>query len=359
MNKNIKIHPIIDEDIDNILSEHLPWEKLKNKTVLVTGATGLIPSYIVHTLMRIDGINVIALSRSEKKLKKKFDLYIQNQYFTYLPCDISAHIDLDTLFTHNAYIDIIFHGAGNTDRIGQKDIVNTINANIQGTRNCLELLKNQGEGVFIPFSSATIYGQSLKNKISEKDYGYTDLQAEDAPYVQSKRASEVYCYAYNKQFNVDIYIPRISWVIGPEMNRDNGMRSDFLYNLIDGKNMVIRSNGKRILPFCYISDVVSAIFYILFYGKKAEPYNIVADDGNISIEQFAELHKSIGNEKSKLIIKNEYNDGKPGISIDNRNLHSLGWHSKTTIKSGIQRIYNYMLSKHNCYEKNIYSYPLL
>jgi len=339
------LHPIISEDIDNILSEPLPWYSLKNKTVLVTGATGLIPSYIVHALMKIGGIRVIALSRSEQKLKEKFRIYKDNIHFTYLPSDISTYTDFSKSFTRDTFIDIILHGAGNTDSIGQQDITNTINVNLMGTRNCLDFLKHQGNGLFVPFSSATVYGLCSNEKISEKDYGYTDLQANDAPYVQSKRASEVYCYAYSKQFNVNVLIPRISWAIGPEMNRENGMRSDFLYNLIDKKDMVIKSDGKRVLPFCYVSDIVSAIFYILFHGKKAEPYNIVADGGNLSIKQFAEFHKNITNTTSSLIIKNEYNDGKPGLSLNNANLRSLGWRSKVTIESGLQRIYNYMLSK--------------
>ncbi|MDR1460555.1 MAG: SDR family NAD(P)-dependent oxidoreductase [Campylobacteraceae bacterium] len=343
-NKKNEIHPIIKEDIKNILSEPLPWSDLQNKTVLITGATGLIPGYIVHTLMSIEGVHVVALSRSEEKLKQKFSMYANNPYFTYLAYDMSVTSDFTKLFNETK-IDIIFHGAGNTDNIGQQDIVNTIDINTYGTKSCLDFLKIQGSGVFIPFSSATIYGLSSVLKVSETDYGYTDLQANDAPYVQSKRTLEVYSYAYNKQFNVNIRIPRISWVIGPEMNRQNGMRTDFLYNLLDGQDMIIKSDGKRVLPFCYISDVITALFYIFFYGKQGEPYNIVADDGNISVKQFAEIHKSILNIQSNLIIKNEYSDGKPGIMMDNSKLHSLGWKSKITISDGLQRIYNYMLSK--------------
>ena len=339
------LHPIISEDIDKILSEPLPWNSLKNKTILVTGATGLIPSYIVHALMKIGGIRVIALSRSEQKLKEKFNVYKESTHFTYLPSDISANTELSKLFTKDTHIDIILHGAGNTDSIGQQDIANTMNVNLLGTRSCLDFLKRQGSGIFVPFSSVTVYGLCSNEKITEKDYGYTDLQANDAPYVQSKRASEVYCYAYSKQFDVNVLIPRISWVIGPEMNRDNGMRSDFLYNLIDKKDMVIKSDGKRVLPFCYVSDVASAIFYILFHGKKAEPYNIVADGGNLSIKQFAEFHNNIVKTTSNLIIKNEYNDGKPGLVIDNTRLCSLGWKSKVTIEDGLRRIYNYIISK--------------
>jgi nucleoside-diphosphate-sugar epimerase len=340
-----EIHPIIKEDIQNILSESLPWTNLQNKTVLVTGATGLIPSYIVHLLMSIENVRVIALSRSEEKLKQKFSMYVENKNFKYLAYDISIPTDLNKLFSAGTQVDIIFHGAGNTDNVGQKDMVNTISVNTQGTKNCLNFLQAQGNGIFIPFSSVTIYGLCSNIRISETDYGYTDLQANDAPYVQSKRISEVYCYAYNKQFNVDVRIPRISWAIGPEMIRENGMRSDFLYNLIDGKAMVIKSDGKRVLPFCYVGDIITALFYILFYGKQGEAYNIVADDGNLSVRQFAEIHESISSEQTKLIIKNEYNDGKPGIMIDNSKLSSIGWKSKVTIADGLQRIYNYMLSQ--------------
>jgi nucleoside-diphosphate-sugar epimerase len=142
-----------------------------------------------------------------------------------------------------------------------------------------------------------------------------------------------------------VFIPRISWTIGVEMNRNNGMRSDFLYDIIDRKDIIIKSDGKRILPFCYISDICAALFYIYFFGKVAEPYNIVASDGNLSVEQFANLHTKILNVSSKVIIKNDFNDGKPNIIINSDKLSSIGWQSRTTIENGIQKIYNYMVSQ--------------
>jgi nucleoside-diphosphate-sugar epimerase len=333
------MNSIITEDVKNILSEPLPWSSLKGKTVLVTGANGMIPGYVIYTLMNLGGVNVIALSRSKEKLTDKFAAFIDNPRFHCLAQSITAPIMTEG-------IDIIFHGAGNTDNIGLRDMINTIDVNIVGTKRCLDFLAKQGCGIFIPFSSVSVFGLCPNKEIAEKDMGYADLQAPDAPYIQSKRVSEVYSYTYFRQYNVDVVIPRIPWTIGPGITRGCGVRSDFLYDIFDGKELSINSDGKKVFPFCYITDVISALFYILFFGNKGEPYNIVADNGNLSVRDFAELHMNISEKKNtRLHIKKTggIGVGNPGIKIDNRKICSLGWKSRIGIHDGLQRTYKYIL----------------
>jgi nucleoside-diphosphate-sugar epimerase len=338
------------EDIRNILSEPLPWDTLKGKTVLVTGATGIIPGYIIHVLMNIGDIRVIALSRSKKKLQERFSSYLDNPYFERVDSSITSMIDLDYFTKKKTQLDIILHGAGNTDRIGQQDMVNTIDVNVIGTKYCLEFLAKQGFGIFMPFSSASIFGKTEYKKVSEDEYGYTDLQASDAPYVQSKRFSEVYSYTYHKQFGTDVIIPRIPWTIAPGLERGNGVRSDFLYDLLDNNELIIRSDGMKTFPFSYISDVVSALFYILFKGVKGDSYNIVSDDGNLTVRDFAEIHINALNVKQDkrpvLYVANESGEGNPGIMIDNAKIRSLGWNSKISISDGVRRVYEYIIKQY-------------
>ena len=50
---------IISEDVEHIISEELPWDNFRNSTVLVTGASGMIPSYVVYTMLGLnDSFNI-------------------------------------------------------------------------------------------------------------------------------------------------------------------------------------------------------------------------------------------------------------------------------------------------------------
>ena len=90
------------EDIAYIAGLDLPWEKLKNTSMLISGASGLIGSVLVDTVMYLNrtlGINcrVLALGRNEAKAKERFGEFLNDPNFSFISADINKPLVLEEL----------------------------------------------------------------------------------------------------------------------------------------------------------------------------------------------------------------------------------------------------------------------
>lgn len=151
---------IIKEDIQNILHTDLPWEKLYHSTILITGGTGLIMTYLTYVLLALNergaDIQMILICRSEPKVKKKYGAVIHHPYFRVVYADVSEPVTLQEK------IDYIIHAASMAvPAMFVKKPVETIQANVTGTDHMLQLArKNQIKG-FLFVSSCNVYGKDL------------------------------------------------------------------------------------------------------------------------------------------------------------------------------------------------------
>lgn len=321
----------------------------ENKTVLVTGATGLIGSHIIERLMRLDNVRVIALSRSEEKLKIGFSKYLNNSHFRIIAGNVQENLEIDEK------VDYIFHAASPMEgKVIRNKPLDVINPNIQGTINCLELLKKQKEkkeisGRMILFSSVTVYGNATKEDVvvTEEDTNITEkLEALSAPYSQSKRMSEVIALAYYRQFEIDVVIGRFSTVYGYTRFIPDTAFFEFIKKGIAHENIILNSAGLPRRDNIYIDDAVEAALLIGKVGKSGESYNISSngDLGNyVAVDEIANMVAEIVNSDSdaddiQVIFRNE-NDNKRGygIKLDNNKLKKLGWCPTISLTEGIQR----------------------
>lgn len=323
------------------------------KTVLVTGATGLIGSNLVDTLMKIEGIKVIALSLTEEKLKKSFKEYIGKDNFRYIARDISLGInDIEDT------IDVCFHGAGSMEReVILNRPVNVIMPNLIGTKNCCEFMVSQYKkknikGRIILFSSVTVYGNDTDKDliVKEKDTNYTEvLDSTSACYSQSKRMIEVIAHAYKKQFGVDFVTARLSTVYGSTKLIPNTAFFEFIKKGIKGENILINSLGSPRRDNIYIDDAINALLTICEKGISGEAYNISSNQegGNyLAIDEIAKVIAEVSNEynnrnknskKISVILKENSSKRNPGLILDNQKLKFLGWSLKTDFRTGIKR----------------------
>jgi len=327
--------------------------KWSGKTVLVTGATGLIGSHIVDSLMAMSDVQVIALSRSEKKLKTGFAEYLDKANFQYIVQDISEPLNLD-----NQIIDFIFHAAGPMEgKIIVNYPVDVIKPNIIGTMNCLEFLHKQHEtknikGRLILFSSVTVYGNNTETdiRVKETDTQVTEvLEADGAPYSQSKRMSEVIALAYAKQFNIDIVIARFSTVYGNTRFIPDTAFYEFINKSVAGDDIVLNGSGFARRDNIYIDDAIKGVLLLAVSGKTGEAYNISsgADMGNyLAVDEIARVIAQVANNKYgriddkavKIQCKNsEHNKRNVGLMLDNTKLKALGWRIETSFEEGINK----------------------
>jgi len=327
----------------------------RKKSVLVTGATGLIGSHIVDELMKTDNAHVIALSHNKSKLEKVFGKYIGSDLFEYVDKDMGNHFDLASI-SQKYPIDVILHAASPiSGKIVNTRPVDVIRPNLIALESLFEGLAAQKSktgvnGRIVIFSSATVYGVSPQRDInvSEPDTQSSDsLDSAGAAYSESKRMAEVMARAYVKQYGADAVIARFGWVYGAASYPPETALFEFINNAIRREDIRFKSSGQPKRDNIYIDDAVSGLFTVAEKGAAGEAYNISSGGelGNFAaIDEIAEIiAETSGKELSNKIsvIYESPAAGqprKPGVLMKNDKLKALGWELKTSLADGIRAV---------------------
>lgn len=337
---------IIREDIEYIVSTDLPWSDLSAKTVLITGANGFLPAYMVETLLFLNerfhlGIDVICLVRSYKKASKRFYSYMRRPDFSVVEQDVCHPI------CPQGDVHYIIHAASQASpKYYGVDPVGTLTPNVLGTYHLLELARSKHTLSFLFFSSGEIYGKVSDHQIptSEEDYGSLDPTAIRSCYAESKRMGENMCVSWYHQFGVPAKIVRPSHTYGPGMSLDDGrVFADFVSDVVHNRNITMCSDGKATRPFCYLADAVVAYFMVLLKGIAGQAYN-VGSDKETSIVELAYMLARLFPEKRLKVVTHEtmkeagyinstINRGCPDIS----KIRALGWKPSFTLEEGFTR----------------------
>lgn len=342
---NLLTNPIYQSDIRNAFRLPIDWKLLSGKTILLTGATGMIASVMIDILMyhnqnlaeNEQGVHIIAVSRSEEKARKRFDVYWGSQYFTYLSHDITKPLpELGT-------IHYILHAASNTHpRAYATDPIGTITANVQGTYQLLEYASVHNCERFFFFSSVEIYGENKNDvdKFDEKYLGYIDCNTTRAGYPESKRLGESLCNAYAAQKGQNFIIGRFSRVYGPTMAlEDSKAIAQFIRKAVAGEDIVLKSEGNQLYSYTYVVDAATAAFYLLLYGENGSAVNIADSNSDIMLKDLAGfLAKAAG---TKVVFELPDQIEKAGYStatkalLDTARIEQLGWKAQTPIAVGL------------------------
>ncbi|MBQ3450812.1 MAG: NAD-dependent epimerase/dehydratase family protein [Selenomonadaceae bacterium] len=337
-------HEIYAADIAGIANENLPWEKLSGKTLLLTGASGLIGTVIVDALMkknRDDNLNVkiCAAGRNEKIAKERFADYFGDKNFEFVKLDVNAPIEADFP------VDFIIHAASNTHPLlYSTDPIGTVTTNILGTHNLLEFGRKKKISRFVFVSSVEVYGKALNAEdIFTEDYcGYINCNTLRAGYPESKRASEALCQAYISQCGIDTVIARLSRIYGATMRlNDSKAMSEFIMNGVRGEDIVLKSQGVPRFSYCCATDAASGILYSLLNGKCGEAYNVADSSEILSLREIAEYISSLAGRKVVFELPDAaqakgFSNAVNGI-MSNDKLRALGWSPKDDTRSGVRK----------------------
>lgn len=337
---------IVQNDLEMISCALLQWDELAGKRVLVTGANGMISAYLIYTLMYLNcsknlGIQVIALSRNEKKARKLFGCFWNDSCFRFLAQDVCDQIPLSDK------VDFIFHFAGDASPYSiEHDPVGIMRSNLLGTFNVLELARRQDTKKVIFASTREVYGENgRETSLTETSFGRLDCLDSRSCYPESKRAAETLCKSYNLQYGVDFNTVRIAHSYGPGMKLDNDGRvmADLIACVVNGRDIVLKSKGEALRAFCYVADTVLGLFYVLLRGEKTSAYNLANEAEEISIKDLAELLVSLRPEKNLRVTyriaespSSVYCNYKR-VRLDVGNLERLGWMPAVGLQAGLRK----------------------
>lgn len=332
-----------------ILSEDIQWNYLEGKTVLVTGANGFIPSYIVYTLLELNAskfksnpIKILALVRNKKKAEEKFTQFMLNENFHLIVSDVSQSILL------HEKIDIIIHAASQASpKYYGTDPVGTLKANTIGTANMLELARNNGAEKFLYISSGEVYGvlDGNLNIIPESYTGNVDITNVRSCYAESKRMGENMCVCWSYQYGFHVNMLRLSHTYGPGVELDDGrVFGDFVKNILHNENIILNSDGKAKRSFVYITDMITGLFRVLFNGENGHAYNIASDRETEIVELAMMLcglypQKKLSVKFNESIVPTGYiRSISTGAALSTEKLRNLGWQQKIPIEQGFRRM---------------------
>lgn len=335
-------------DLEVVLESGLPFERLHDKSVLITGATGLIGSFLVDVLMALNErenlrVHVTAMCRNEERARRRFEAYTKDSLFTILAKDICEP------FSSCDGWDYVVHGASNAHPLAfSREPVETMKANLTGTMNLLEQQRESSRrGRLLFLSTGEIYGEYCGDGqdagFRETDMGYVDCMAPRACYPESKRAAETLCASYGKEYGLDVCVARLCYIYGATVHDENS-RADaqFLRNVLAGQDIVMKSDGLQYRSYCYVADAAAAIFTILLHGKAGEAYNVADRNSDSTIRGYAEaLSDAAG---VKVVFENPSDVEKQGYSkvgravLDPSKLEGLGWGAKVGLRDGVGRM---------------------
>lgn len=344
------MNEIVQEDMKDIISRKADWEKLKNKTVLITGASGMLATYLVYTLMTLNrkedyNIKIIALVRNEEKAKRKFSSFLSDEKFNLLVQDVIDPINF------GEKVDFIVHAAGNASpKYILSDPVGIIKANTLGTMNVLEFAKENEVENILYLSTREVYGKTPESitNVTEEDYGIVNCKELRACYPESKRVSETMFESYYYQYKIPYNTVRLAHSYGPGMDIDEDGRvmADLVSDVVNHRDIILKSDGSAVRAFCYINDAVFGMIKVLLEGKIGEAYNIANESEPIMIrevakqmvELFPERNLKVSYEIPKVESVGYSKMGR--VKLDSTKLEKLGWACETSLEEGVIRTVN-------------------
>lgn len=344
------MNQILMQDFAAVANSNLPFEEYRNKTFLITGATGLVGSLLVKTLLYCNhvkdlNLTVLAAVRNPDKAK---------HIFHDVPGDVLRIVKWDLTeggITMDDSIDFIIHTAAITNSKQMvTDPVGTIQTSIIGTKNVLELAREK-KASMVYVSSMEMYGNpNLSHKVTEEDFGYIDLSNVRSCYPESKRMCECLCTAYCAQFGVQVCTARLAQTFGAGiLPTENRVFAQFARSAMHGENIVLHTTGESEGNYVYTSDAIRALLLLLVRGKCGQSYNVVNEENHMTIADMAHMvAETFGQDKTQVVFDIPQDSLKYGYApatkmhLSAEKIAILGWKAEIDLPESYRRVIEYL-----------------
>lgn len=338
---------VLDKDLYELLGSDLEFNKFKDTNFLITGATGLIGSLLIKSILFLNNekdlnVKVYAVVRSLEKAKNIFGELYNNERLSF----VTASLDKDSVDVKDE-IDYIIHAAAiTTSKILVEKPVEAMETAINGTKKMLEIAKRDKVRKMVYISSMEIYGKvNSSEKATELDLGYVDLTNVRSGYPESKRMCELMCNAYASEYDVNVTSARLAQTFGAGiLPNENRVFAQFAKSAIDDRDIVLHTEGISEGNYVYTMDAIEAILLLLLKGKNGEAYNVSNPNNHITIKGMAELVAQKFSKNSEVIIDIPKDSKKYGYApdthlwLDATKLELLGWSPKNSLTESYEKM---------------------
>ena len=336
------------QDLQTAAEHTIGIDELRGSTILVTGATGTIGSFIVDMLAnyfhdKVSGIgtttSIVVCGRSKRKLRDRFDHYNAinadeaGSRILYAQIDILERESFDKL--PDLQVDYVIHAAGNAYPSAFVDHPDeTVYGNIAGTYKLLQYAALHGCHKFLYISSGEVYSLSEEEREHwKKEYisgdldryllkvsRTVDIKGARASYPVSKAAAEALCLLYlEKEMDkagseMETLVVRPCHTFGPGItDGDDRAHVQFAKMAIAGQDIVLNSPGLQLRSYNYVADAAAGIVSAMLADRASDGgdftdrvVDICSEDNIITIRGLAQLIA----DKAKVTLKTKEADSR-------------------------------------------------
>lgn len=333
-----ELNPVVYSELKQLVSSQRALiQRFFNKTIMVTGATGLLGRSIVLTFLTANELmhlntKIIAIARNQNKVADQYGRLLESPELSFV------YQDLLTPYEETITPEYIFHTAAVTDgRQLKQRPVETFSAQFSGMMNVLKLAQRTTAKV-VYLSSMEIYGQPFTDgRATEADVGYVDPLVIRNGYPESKRANEFMASAFAHEYNVQVVNARLAQTFGPGVaTDDHRVFAQFARSVINGNDIVLQTDGSSSGNYCYLFDTIAGLFLLAISGEQGQSYNIVNEETSVTIKQLAELVATFNSQSHVVVDIPEDDPGyapKVSLKLSAKKIEALGWRPTKNLKA--------------------------